>query len=203
MTFLFPANIFFLNSVRLQDYSPLKARWFSASMSRWAGRRAASSCLVPGALVVFFLFTCGASEWLQGSQSPGTSFPELYKRFPGAAPALSPSASWWDKGRELGRECSSRWAADHWSPVAAMPLPPQESQELTAWSPSPTVLRSHAWRQNQLTKLMKICSILNYFSKVKRSFQEASVVLTHTESSCVSFHVVKIRERVRGISVDF
>lgn len=40
--------------------------------------------------MVFFLFTCGASEWVQGSQSPGTSFPELYKQFPGGSPGPQP-----------------------------------------------------------------------------------------------------------------
>ena len=69
------------------------------------------------------------------------------------------------KAERWARSALPHWAADHWRPVPAMPLPLQESQELTAWSPSPTVLRSHAWRQSQLTKLTKTCSILNDFSK--------------------------------------
>lgn len=183
MTFLFLVIIFLLNCVRLQDYT---VSWRQGGSQPVCQDELGGGLSAVRVLVVFFLH----GVHLNGYKVPWVQEPHFLSSvsaFQGAAPALSPSASWWDKGREVGRECSPPLGCWPRSPVLAMALPLQESQELTAWSPSPTVVRNHAWRQSQLTKVRKLCSILNYFSKFKRSFQEASVVLNHTRKSLCEF----------------
>ena len=87
MTFLFLVIIFLLNCVRLQDYT---VSWRQGGSQPVCQDELGGGLSAVRVLVVFFLFTWGASERVQGPLGPGTSFPELCKRFPGGSPGPQP-----------------------------------------------------------------------------------------------------------------